>query len=683
MVFIQARQNSISVTSDPSNSSDNQPSSLRNADLHWRDDGQPVANQFDDTYFSVDDGLNETRHVFLRHNDLPQRFAAPDCPKNFRIIETGFGTGLNFLATWQAFAEHGQGYLHFTSVEKFPLTKQQLTRALALWPELAPLTERLLQQYPMLEPGAHHLHWPEHNVRLTLIFDDVAEALPQLQGPVHAWYLDGFAPAKNPQMWSNELFQHIRWLSHPGTTLATFTAAGFVKRALRGAGFRVKKVAGFGRKRDMLCAQFDYSCGPERPLLSRLKPWQRPPNAVPNSQHIVVVGAGLAGCSSARALAERGYRVTLIDGAGIAQAASGNPQGGLYIKLAAGDNAVHSDFYRSAFVAALSSVKRVLGSADNNPHWRQCGVLQLAYSEQEDKRQRSFIQRQCPSAELLYPVDAQQASALAGIALTTGGLFFPAAGWVNPVAYCHALAQHSNIVFQQRTVTALSHQPHGWRVSTEESEIECDQLVIATAHDAKSLLPDAYLPVKAIRGQLSYLEAGSVPSPSTVLCARSYMPPAYDGKVCLGASYNLNDNDPKLREQDHQSNVSHLQDFAIDASTARVSGGRVGFRCSTPDYLPMAGPVVDTQAFLQRFAPMVKNAKHVPTTDMPYLKGLWLNIGHGSRGLASAALCAELLAAQLDSDGLPTTNTVAEALSPSRFLLRDMVRRKISADAKE
>ena len=212
--------------------SDNFPSEqkqLASPDLSWNDQGLPVSQQFDDPYFSVENGLEESRYVFLKHNHLPQRWK--DHSGEFHIIETGFGTGLNFLMTWQSFVEYKKQpdsrkhdaqknndpeteWLHFTSIEKFPLSKEELQQAMSLWPELATFTELLLQQYPLTIPGFHHLVWPEHKVRLTLIFDDVHNALPQLSGPVHAWYLDGFAPSKNPQMWSDSLFQQMRRINN-------------------------------------------------------------------------------------------------------------------------------------------------------------------------------------------------------------------------------------------------------------------------------------------------------------------------------------------------------------------------------------------------------------------------------------------------------------------------------------
>ncbi|MDQ4427038.1 tRNA (5-methylaminomethyl-2-thiouridine)(34)-methyltransferase MnmD, partial [Thalassolituus sp.] len=186
---------------------------LRHPDLTWNEQGLPVADDFDDPYFSVENGLEETRYVFLKQNGLPQRWQSHQAP--FRIIETGFGTGLNFLATWQAFlSTRGKNnWLHFTSIEKFPLSREQLQKALALWPELSELSEKLIEAYPPALKGFHTLKWPDERVSLTLIFDDVHAALPQLNGPVDAWFLDGFAPAKNPAMWSDALFSEIRRIS--------------------------------------------------------------------------------------------------------------------------------------------------------------------------------------------------------------------------------------------------------------------------------------------------------------------------------------------------------------------------------------------------------------------------------------------------------------------------------------
>lgn len=221
--------------------------------LLWRE-GTPVSAQFDDVYFSVDDGLAEVGHVFLAQNDLPERWQcwSGDCS----VYETGFGTGLNFLAAWQLWQATSQannklGQLHFTSCEKYPLTAPEIEQALKVWPELAPLSRQLTGVWAGgVQPGFNT--WQLAGAVLTVFVGEVEEMLFQLDAPCHAWFLDGFAPAKNPAMWTPAVFDEMARLSRPATTFATFTAAGVVKRGLTEAGFTVEKTRGYGRKRDML-----------------------------------------------------------------------------------------------------------------------------------------------------------------------------------------------------------------------------------------------------------------------------------------------------------------------------------------------------------------------------------------------------------------------------------------------
>ncbi len=678
------------------NTSDNSSQTPSAPDLLWNDGGLPVSREFDDPYFSIDNGLEESRYVFLQYNDLPQRWLG--WQGSFSIVETGFGTGLNFLMTWESWRQtdkHDNAWLHFTSIEKFPLTLSQLQQALALWPQLSELSAQLFARYPLPVAGFHRLVWPEERISLTLIFTDIKEALPQLSGPVHAWYLDGFAPSKNPQMWSEELFSGMRRLTQrqpdqyqgeQPATVATFTSAGIVRRGLLGAGFNVKRVPGYGRKREMLAGSFNRRQGPELAPCFIHKPWLLQENRQPDDAEVVVIGAGLAGATTARALAERGLKVQVIDAAGIAQQASGNPQGGLYVKLAAGDNAIHTDFYLAAFQYALPYMRHYLGPGNvDNPYWSQCGVLQLAYDDKEAQRQLKFSQTRSLPDALVHSLDQEQASAVAGNPQKSGGLFFPQAGWVSPADLCRILLQHSNISFAQHQATALKQVPQGWQVQCRDGTwLESSQLVLACANAATTLLPEAYLPLKRIRGQLSYLKPEHTPPLNTVLCGRSYMAPPRDGRQCLGATYNLHDEDTQLRDSDHQTNLDHLPDFGPQwqslneqQSPDLILGGRIGFRCTTPDYLPMVGAVPRSQEFVHGFSELVRNAKRIPARTAPQYPGLWLNIGHGSRGLASAPLCAELLVQQMMGAPLPTSLDVAEALWPGRFLLRDMIRRKL------
>ena len=212
-------------------------------ELDWRDDTIPVSRQFDDPYFSLGGGLAETRHVFLAGNRLPDRFH-----DGFQIAELGFGTGLNLLAT--LLAHQGDGHLRFTSFEAFPLPAEDIARALQAFPETAPVAEPFLTQWAK---GTRTLHFP--NLTAEIIIGDARETLPKWQGRADAWFLDGFSPAKNPELWSPDLMQEVARHTAPGGTFATYTAAGHVRQSLAQAGFTVTRQPGFGRKRHMTTGQ--------------------------------------------------------------------------------------------------------------------------------------------------------------------------------------------------------------------------------------------------------------------------------------------------------------------------------------------------------------------------------------------------------------------------------------------
>ena len=221
----------------------------QHTDLKWDDNGVPVSSRFDDAYFSVDNGLDETRHVFLGGNDLPARFC-----DGFHVAELGFGTGLGFLTTVQAWQETGTlGHLHFTSFEAFPMTALEMARALSAFPELTELAGPLVDQWAAKTQPI--LYAP--NVTLEVVLGDARQTLPNWSSKADAWYLDGFSPAKNPELWTPELMQAVADHTTATGTAATYTAAGFVRRGLRDAGFQVERVAGYGRKRHMTVAKFE------------------------------------------------------------------------------------------------------------------------------------------------------------------------------------------------------------------------------------------------------------------------------------------------------------------------------------------------------------------------------------------------------------------------------------------
>ena len=716
------------------------PWQLAAADLQWSESEEPFSAAFGDIYFSRGDGLAETKYVFIQQNHLEQRWRAldPARPGVFTIGETGFGTGLNFLCAWQLWRAIAprNWRLHYVSVEKFPLDIATLQRTFnswqqtAPWPEFSELGARLLAHYPPRITG-FHLRPLDNTVSLQLLFGDATEQLnalhhsaaPELPNRFHidAWFLDGFAPAKNPEMWQSDLFEQIGRLSKPGTTFATFTVAGIVKRGMQEAGFAIEKFAGFGSKRQMLRGEFrqppssvpNASTAASRSSLSfaatvgRMDadsepPWMDSRRVVANdkderrlvrtvdywsysaasvdktpTKHIAIIGGGLAGCTSANALARRGYRVTLIEKeTALAAAASGNSQGVLYTKLSAQAGALNR-FALASYLFALDFYRPLI--EDDPALGDFCGVLQYANDDaQWQQLQQAFSQQQ----EWLQFVDAQQASALAGFDIEYAALWFSRAGWLAPAKICERLAQREAIEIRtQCQVNALIDIDDKWQIECARETIVADAVVIANAHTANSFVQTAHLPLKAIRGQITELPAKYLRAkPRAVICASGYIAPTTTG-AHIGATFDVHSNDIgdcAVRADDHRRNLDTMQsmlpNLLAQAPAANTLEGRVGYRCTTPDYLPIAGAVSVAETMRARYARLAKNANARATEPGSYWPGLYINVGHGSRGLTSTPLCAELLAATIAGEPPPLPRDLVQSLAPARFLLRDLIR---------
>lgn len=657
--------------------SDTSTPACQQAHLDWDEQGQPLSAQFADVYFSNENGLAETRYVFLANNQLPERFAALSADQQLVIGETGFGTGLNFLCAWQLFEQQAVtgARLHFVSVEKYPLNKADLQRALNLWPELAPYAEQLLAQYVALHPGFQRLVFAGGRIVLTLLIGDALELLGQLDAQVDAWFLDGFAPAKNPDMWTPELFAELSRLSHANTTLGTFTSTGYVRRRLNDAGFKMKRVPGLGKKWEVLKGGFIGTAEVTE------KPWfARPPQPV-GARSALVIGAGLAGCATAASLAQRGWQVCLLERHNsIAQEASGNPQGVLYLKLSA-----HHTTLSRLIISGYGHSRRLLERLQKGQDWDNCGVLQLAFDDKEAQRQAQ-IAAAFP-ADLLVSLDQAAAEDKAGIPLPAGGLYYPEAGWVHPPALCELLSQQPKIQLQlHQEALELRRNGDSWQAwNGEQLLASADVVVLASAAEIKGFSQAAHLPLKRIRGQISRLPATTASRAlSTVVCAEGYVAPVRQDEHTLGASFDFNSDDLRLNSADHASNLQLLEEISPELSLAlnaaaldpELLQGRAAFRCTSPDYLPIVGPLADTDAFAEAYAVLSKDARQVPATPCPWLDGLYINSGHGSRGLITAPLSGELIAAWLNNEPLPVPADVAQACHPNRFALRALIRNK-------
>lgn len=602
--------------------------------LDWQD-GQPFSGRFSDIYFSGDSGWEEKRHVFLQGNRLPERFAALSGGDNFTVGETGFGTGLSFLCTWQLFDEVAlsNSSLDFFSVEKYPLDERELSDALSLWPMLRQHAEELLACWRRRVPGWNRWCFNGGRIRLTLVIGDVLEALTEICGGIDAWFLDGFSPACNPEMWTQSVLERVVRSSRPGASFATYTCAGWVRRGLEQAGFQVRKSSGFGRKREMLQGS-----------LPGLPPVRSPVSKV------IVIGGGVAGCAVASALAMRGVSVTQIESApSLATAASGNPRGILHIRLSAGMNPLQRFLLASyGHVLALLDEKLPIDGMVR----AECGELQLACSAREEKRIDQLAALDWP-LHVLRRVNATEASRLAGIDLAYGGLWFPAGGWLVPPQMCAALVRDTGIV--QRVgyrAESLTASDAGWCITGKKGN--CQQawfddtpvVVVCTGYQVKSFAPLSHFPVTPVRGQITSLPVSPYSEKlRTIICANGYLAPSVGGMHLLGATHGFNDVAVDLRASDHAENLSRLVGMSFDlANSTRAAlldaeklDGRASVRASVPGAMPLVGKL---------------------------LPGLYTSVGHGTRGLVTAGLSGELIAAMICGQLLPLPLTVVNSLVP-------------------
>lgn len=669
--------------------------------LHWGASSAPKSVHFDDIYFSEVSGLDESRFIFQQGNQLAQRWQQHPSAR-FTIAETGFGTGLNFLSCWQLWRQlrSPQAVLHYISVERYPLRRADLLRAVSAWPELAELATELTRNYPPPLPGQQRLLLDQGRVVLDLVFTDVIESLQELASDqavqVDAWFLDGFTPARNPDMWVPRLFTLMSQLSAPLATFATFTAASAVRRGLSEAGFTITRGPGYGGKREMLRgimaddagALATSSTSPRRVELEPLRytPWHRAPKTGLQQQHAMIIGAGLAGSTTAAALARRGWRVTVMEQGSLAGAASGNLQGALYTRLSHRPSelsrfSLHSYQYSIRLYQTLLREKRLHTGVDGE----LCGVLHQRDPLGHDDPLRETLDS---LPEVARYVDDATASQLSGLSYCSGGLFFEEAGWMNPAAVCRAVLEdglNSGAIElrQQQGPLHIQHDEGLWHAcDPSQSVLASAPITIVAAGTATAVLADIdWLPLQSIRGQVTHLDAKTLQPLHTVVCHEGYIAPAMQGLHCVGASFNLQDTDTTLRSGDQQQNLIKLNRALPALGTPSLHEtplqGRVGFRCASPDYLPMVGPAPDRAAFLNTFQWMRKNGRRITADEGGYQPGLYINTAHGSRGLTSTPLSAELLASQICGEPAPLETQLIRALSPARFLVRDLIRNRI------
>ncbi len=650
------------------------------ANIEWDASNSPRAKDFDDVYFSSSGAEAETEHVFLTANNLANRWTQSDqSHKPFTIAEIGFGSALNFAKTlqlWEAANEKPQK-LHYIAFEKHPLSAQDMQRAHANWPHLQPYFERLLKNYHPYSRVCYRITLAQ-DITLDLHFGDALSRLKTLYLPPNAgidcWYLDGFSPKQNIELWSEELCRELRRLSSQSATLSTYSAAGWVRNNLTKAGFEVIKVPGFGGKRHMLSASLKAAQLRPKPPLT-MPSWSASPAPKSPAKSAAVIGAGLAGSSIAHALAMRGLKVTVFDSsAAPASGASGVNQLALRPRLFKEASAT-AEFYLQAYLFAQDQYQAMQTKGAH--FWQQCGVLQSIHAQNKQ-------QPLCPEqlaltygSDIVQAVESEQAQALAGLRVVGDFIYFRKAGWIDPQALCTAYLSHPNITTRFGIqIDSIAKSGPQWlsKVYGSDTVFKTDIAVLANGIHAKDFSQTHNLPLAAVRGQATYIAASPSSAPlATVVMGERSIFPSINQSHTVAASYRRWSSLTHSAEDDLDNLAGKRDLFGENLDVEnKVLGSKVALRCNSRDFLPVIGMVADSEKMQVAFAELKRNAGAVVSSKGCFHEGLYITAGHGSNGAATCPLAAEHIANLVCSQASALNGAMIAALSPARFLLRDL-----------
>lgn len=574
---------------------------------------------FDDVYYSASDGLAEARALFSTGAALPELWLGQS---RFTVAELGVGIGLNVAALLTLWRQHrpGSGWLHVVSVEGRPMRAQEARRALGRWPELNAAAEALLGVWPPRYRGVHRRRLDDWGVTLTFFQDEVEAALHQADFQAQAWFLDSFSPARNPAMWSDQVFSEMARLSAPGARVATYTVAGSVRRGLEGAGFSVDKRPGFGKKRERLVGAFQ---GAARSLGSGLR---TPPREGP----VVVVGGGVAAASLVHALSARGRKVTCIADGGWAAGASGAPAGLLSPRLEAADTP-----WVRATLAAYAYSRHLF---EGWPGFHPGGLFRFS---PDPKRAGRLVRMSALLDEDFELLERSEAASRAGLIEAPSGLLVRGAGRIEPASLVRQLAGRISPVAAR--VAELEATGAGWRALDADGTTlaEAPTLIVAGGADARGLVKPFGAEVLPRGGRVAVYEPGPAGRPSCPVIWGGYLVPAGE-RVLVGATHERSEVTGSPEAADER--LRRVVDAALPGVAARLGPmveGWAGVRGTTKDRMPLAGPLRE---------------------------GLIVLSGFAGRGFAHAPLLAEMIAGDLEGAPAALERAGVSSFHPLRFV---------------
>ena len=595
---------------------------MEEAELDWIS-GDPFSKTYQDFYFSKNKAISECNFIYLEGNQLLKRWSNLERDYVFNIGELGFGTGINFLVTLQKWKgiKTPTNWLNYFSIEKNPIPFEDLLKVYKKYKDVYKISIPLIDKFPINCRGFHRIDFPKERASLTLAYGEVNECLKNIKVKdlsFDAWFLDGFSPQKNPEIWNDEVFNLIADLSCEGSSFSTFSSAKIVKDNLKKNNFSFSKPKGFSNKRHMLKGKY----------ISYKKI-----NKSTLNKRIGIIGAGISGCSLANLLSTKGYRVSLFEKEEDLNSKSlFNTSLVLYPRLSVGNDA-YAEYCLQSYLFSTKFFEEI-----GKPFWNKTGVLLLDFNQQTKKRFKTLISLRKDS-RIFRKVTASEASKLSGIKLKKGGLFFPDAGWLDLKGVCSFMLEDPNVnLVLNNRINSIKKEKREYEVTSNNSKYRFDHICLCTSFETDQLLAVKGLSKK--RGQTSVVENKILDDLKIPICANGYLSPSLKNTNVIGSTYSKVKN-KNLSIKEHEENVKKIKD--ITTSKLNIVSGHVGFRATTKDHLPLVG-----------------NAN-----------GIFLNIGHGSRGSTSAPFSSQFISDLISKSPPIFSSKLRKAVNPERFKFKD------------
>lgn len=619
---------------------------MKTAEISFKN-GVAYSENFGDIYFSSEDPIGESEYVFA--SAIDEIWHNRD---RFIIAEAGFGAGLNFLSAFNKF-KNSSKFLHYVSIEANPLSREDLAKIYENLGVFKELSDELIKSYPPLIRGIHRLNFKNSRITLDLCFGDINEILPELDFKADIWFMDGFAPSKNADMWSEEVFKEVGNLSKLGAILRTYSSARVVKNSLRANDFEVSLLKGFGKKREMISAKL----AKKNHVLKN--PWFSRYDAQNEAKEVktaLIIGAGVAGCVSAYKLNELGVKVTIAEKCeDIATNGSGNLCG-ILMPLITKPEVSLGMMHMNAFLQAVRFYKNTMSDTE----CEFSGAIDYAHDKKLVARLEEWLKFDDKNG--VFDINLNSAP--------YPSAFIKEAAKARPQKMCEKASESADIL--------LGYEFEGYEILADGKisakfkngeTILSNILILAIGSDSMEFFANFDMQLSSVRGQVTHIkEAIKTDVPFS---AKGYVCPKTDGVQVVGATYDRNLKLDKPRSSDDEKNLADISEF-LNGKEPQILGSKVGYRSYSGDRFPIIGRLYDERFYKSSYKSLLWTKNKDENLSAEYIPNVYINTAHGSRGLCTAVLGAELICDLAFNRPLCLQKSLFDALHPARFLIRKL-----------